>query len=61
MAIQLKDHREVELRRLVPGDLDNLFDYLQNLSQETKKKFGPHRFDRDSINEFHEYPDLQSV
>ena len=57
MAIQLKDHREVELRRLVPGDLDNLFDYLQNLSQETKKKFGPHRFDRDSINEFHEYPD----
>jgi ribosomal protein S18 acetylase RimI-like enzyme len=34
--------------------LDNLFDYLQNLSSETIKRFGPHKFDRQSIIDFYD-------
>lgn len=54
MQIEAKNNRQVFLRRLNSNDLDNLFDYLQNLSIETKKRFGPHKFDRQSIIEFYD-------
>lgn len=34
-------------------DIDNLFHYLQNLSSETRSRFGPHPFDKDSIAAFY--------
>lgn len=54
MQIEAKNNRQVFLRRLNSNDLDNLFDYLQNLSNETKKRFRPHKFDRQSIIEFYD-------
>jgi hypothetical protein len=37
---------QVEIRRLKPEDFGGLYDYLQNLSAESKKRFGPHSFER---------------
>ena len=51
--MQTKNNKQVELRKLCKSDLENLFIYLQNLSEETKKRFGPHRFDIESIREFY--------
>jgi diamine N-acetyltransferase len=53
MQIEAKNNRQVFLRRLHSNDFDKLFDYLQNLSTETKKRFGPHQFDRQSIIDFY--------
>jgi diamine N-acetyltransferase len=54
MQIETKNNRQVFLRRLNSNDLDSLFDYLQNLSTETKRRFGPHKFDRQSIIDFYD-------
>ncbi len=40
MQIEAKNNRQVFLRRLSSNDLDNLIDYLQNLSVETKNVLG---------------------
>lgn len=39
MIIETNNNRQVFLRRLNSNDLDNLFDYLQNLSGVTKMRF----------------------
>jgi len=49
MIIQAKNNRQILLRRLGPADFDKLSDYLFRLSAETTKRFGPHGFDRNSI------------
>lgn len=49
MLITPKDNRQVYLRKLQSKDFDKLFIYLQHLSEYTKKRFGPHLFDRRSI------------
>jgi ribosomal protein S18 acetylase RimI-like enzyme len=54
MQIEVKNNRPYFLRRLNSNDFDNLFDYLQNLSAETKKRFGPHNFDKQSIIDFYD-------
>ena len=54
MEIVTKDNRIAFIRRLQLNDLDNLYNYLQNLSDETKRRFGPHKFDRESLTEFYE-------
>lgn len=54
MQIETKNNRQVFLRRLNSNDLDNLLIYLQNLSTETKKRFGPHKFDRQSLVDFYD-------
>lgn len=46
MQVVTKDNRPILLRRLQTTDLDNLYSYLHNLSDETKRRFGPHSFDR---------------
>jgi len=51
--MEVNNNRQLFLRRLNSNDLDNLFDYLQNLSLETKRRFGPHPFDRQSIFDFY--------
>lgn len=54
MQFQTKDNRQIFIRRLQKTDLNNLYSYLHNLSDETKRRFGPHSFDRHSLTEFYE-------
>jgi diamine N-acetyltransferase len=49
MIIQTKNGREINIRRLNSDDFDLLVDYLQYLSADTMKRFGPHKFDKQSI------------
>lgn len=49
MLIETKNGKQVLLRRLRDEDFDNLSLYLQHLSEETRKRFGPHAFDTQSI------------
>jgi ribosomal protein S18 acetylase RimI-like enzyme len=49
MTYNLKDKRSVEIRLLANSDNDNLFDYFQNLSIESRSRFGPHLFDKETI------------
>jgi len=46
-------------RRLDRSDFDNLCIYLNRLSPETRKRFGPHAFDKQSIIDF--YSDEQHI
>ncbi len=47
------------LRRLDKGDFDNLVSYVNGLSQETRKRFGPHAFDKQSMVDFYSENDLR--
>ena len=49
MIFNLKDKRSVEIRLLINSDNENLFAYLQNLSEESLSRFGPHLFDKETI------------
>lgn len=53
MILTAKNNKQVFLRRLEERDFDHLFVYLQGLSPETKKRFGPHPFDRQSVLDFY--------
>jgi ribosomal protein S18 acetylase RimI-like enzyme len=53
--MNMNEFKAIELRRLVPEDLDRLHDYLQNLSSESKKRFGPHSFERQAIADFYQH------
>jgi ribosomal protein S18 acetylase RimI-like enzyme len=52
MQIQIKNDL-FEIRRLVRTDLERLIEYLQTLSPETRSRFGPHPFDRHSVELFY--------
>jgi diamine N-acetyltransferase len=45
------NQRTLEIRRLCSRDLDSLYNYLLGLSDETKSKFGPHSFDKETLAE----------
>ena len=45
------------LRSLSAGDTDHLCDYLQGLGAVSKSRFGPHGFDKQSINDFYKQSD----
>ncbi|NOT90171.1 GNAT family N-acetyltransferase [Ferruginibacter sp.] len=60
MLITPKDNRQVYLRKLKSKDFDKLFIYLQHLSEDTKKRFGPHLFDRRSIIDVYSNTDFYS-
>lgn len=49
MIFKTNNEKQVRLCRLTLADNEELFDYLQLLSAETKKRFGPHSFDKQSI------------
>ncbi|CAN5561288.1 hypothetical protein BH10BAC3_BH10BAC3_06340 [soil metagenome] len=53
MIAALKNNRNVILRKLEANDLQGLHEYLQHLSEETKRKFGPHAFDTAAIINFY--------
>lgn len=48
-----KTRQEIELRELSPTDFGKLSSYLSLLSPETKKRFGPHAYDLNSILDFY--------
>ena len=51
MKYQLKNGKAVDVRMLASNDSKKLFDYFDRyFSAESKSRFGPHSFDRNSIN-----------
>lgn len=53
MQIQTNNNQQIFIRRLQLTDIDNLYTYLQNLSDESKSSFGPHKFDLQSLHYFY--------
>jgi len=49
MKVQLRDGRIVTIRPLQTSDTEQLCHYLQNLSEESRSRFGPHPFDEQTI------------
>jgi len=54
MILKAKNNRQILLRKLIPADIDNLYTYLQNLGPDTIKRYGPHKFDKQSIAELYQ-------
>jgi len=49
MIIETKNNKQVVFSSLIPDDYDALAAYLEQLSIGTKKRFGPHPFERNAI------------
>jgi ribosomal protein S18 acetylase RimI-like enzyme len=49
VIIKTKNNRQLLLQRLNANDYDKLVDYFYRFSPETLKRFGPHKFDKQSI------------
>jgi diamine N-acetyltransferase len=49
MNLRLKNGQEVSVRLLQQTDCDNLCNYLESLSPESRSRFGPHAFDRTTV------------
>jgi diamine N-acetyltransferase len=56
MTIRTKNNKEVLLSRLESTELDALSNYLDNLSSETRRRFGPHPFDKAALIAFYSDP-----
>lgn len=57
MNITLLNKKTVSIRSLMQSDKTSLYNYLQNLSPESRSRFGPHSFDRTTIDNIFEKPD----
>jgi diamine N-acetyltransferase len=57
MRVQLQNGRAAIIRSLQESDKESLYHYLQNLSAESRSRFGPHPFDKPTINKICEQPD----
>lgn len=57
MKITLRDGRSVMIRLLQPADRVLLYNYLDHLSAESRSRFGPHAFDRSTIDGIVDQPD----
>src|SRR5436190_9792892 len=57
MKIQLPDGRTAAIRSLEANDKKSLYHYLQDLSAESRSRFGPHPFDQQTIDMICEQPD----
>lgn len=53
MLIETKNNKQVLIRKFNLNDIDLLYNYLQKLSDETKKRYGPHSFDKETIYNFY--------
>lgn len=49
--------KEISIRLLESSDNEMLFDYFEKLSSESKSRFGPHPFDRETVNQICWNPD----
>lgn len=61
MNFQTKTNKTIHIRKHQQEDLEHLATYLQNLSEDSKKRFGPHPFDLHAIVEFYQNPDLHQA
>lgn len=53
MQVEINNGRQIVIRRFQTTDIDHLCEYLYGLSSDTKKRFGPHPFDRHAITELY--------
>ncbi len=49
MIVNTKNNKQVLIRKLTPDDFENLSNYLNDLNFDTKKRYGPHNYDKESI------------
>jgi diamine N-acetyltransferase len=49
MLVQLKDHKQLTIRLLEATDSEKLLHYFEGLSATTKSRFGPHPFDKETV------------
>ncbi len=54
------NYKTLLLRRLSSADLDPLYQYLMGLSDETRKRFGPHPFDQETLTAIISHPETYS-
>lgn len=60
MKLNLRNGRSVDVRLLQASDNEKLFEYFdQHFSKESKSRFGPHSFDRETINAICQNPDRE--
>jgi len=45
----MEKYSDVIIRKLTLDDLDSLLEYLGNLSESSRKRFGPHAFDQSTL------------
>ena len=50
---ETKNHKKISLGYLDRINIDQLVNYLRQLSPETKSRFGPHPFQKEAIQEFY--------
>jgi ribosomal protein S18 acetylase RimI-like enzyme len=55
-TVTIRDGRAIVLRRLDLSDLSILNHYLESLGDTTRKRFGPHPYTFDSLNDFYRTP-----
>ena len=60
MTTTCLNDRTLHLRRLQTTDQDALYKYLMGLSDETRKRFGPHPFDKETIAAIISHPETYS-
>ena len=58
ITVAAKNKQLIIIRQLMPADTDALVTYLQQLSPETKSRFGPHAFDKETVVQFYKNPDV---
>jgi len=62
MKYKLRNDRVVEIRELVNSDSKKLFEYFdQHFSKESKSRFGPHSFDRQTLDAICKNPIIELV
>jgi diamine N-acetyltransferase len=49
VLVTLNNNSSVDIRLMKQQDEELLFTYFENLSEETKSRFGPHPFDRETV------------
>lgn len=62
MKYELRNRKTVEIRLLENSDNDRLYDYFdQQFSKESKSRFGPHPFDKETINAICQNPNGEII
>ena len=57
MRAQLRNGKAVQIRLLQQEDKESLYNYLRLLSPESRSRFGPHPFDRQTVDAIFDQPD----
>ncbi len=60
MIFKAKNNQPVLLLKLVSDDIDKLCAYLNLLGSDTLKRYGPHKFDKESVIELYRHTDTYS-